>query len=117
MRNRALPAQALAQQPGAGPSLRIDKFLWFVRLAPNRSTAQALAERGVIRLNGRRVERAHAAVRVGDLITVPQDMHVRVVRVAALPVRRGPASEAQLCYEDIRPGEGTNTGVPPESGG
>ncbi|WP_443970383.1 RNA-binding S4 domain-containing protein [Sphingobium sp. CR28] len=117
MRNRALPAQAPAQQIGAGPSLRIDKFLWFVRLAPNRSNAQALAERGVIRLNGRRVERAHAAVRVGDLITVPQGMHVRVVRVAALPVRRGPASEAQLCYEDIRPGEGANTHADSQSGG
>lgn len=117
MRNRALPAQAPAQQPGAGPSLRIDKFLWFVRLAPNRSNAQALAERGVIRLNGRRVERAHAAVRVGDLITVPQGMQVRVVRVASLPVRRGPASEAQLCYEDIRPGEGTNTHADSQSGG
>ncbi len=87
-----------------GPTLRLDKFLWFVRLAPSRSSAQALAERGIIRLNGRRIERAHAPVRVGDLITVPQGHAVRIIRVEQLPVRRGPATEAQLCYSAITPG-------------
>ncbi|MBO9574379.1 MAG: RNA-binding S4 domain-containing protein [Sphingobium sp.] len=86
------------------PTLRIDKYLWFVRLAPDRSSAQALAERGIIRLNGRRVERAHAPVRVGDLITLPQGPNVRVIRVEQLPARRGPFSEAQLCYSAITPG-------------
>jgi len=90
--------------PGHGPSLRLDKFLWFARLAPNRSSAQALAERGIVRLNGRRIERAHAPVRVGDLITFPHGAVIRVVRVEQLPARRGPASEAQLCYSAITPG-------------
>jgi len=87
--------------------LRLDKYLWFVRLAPSRTSAQALAERGIIRLNGRRIDRAHAPVRVGDLITVPQGHVVRVIRVEALPERRGPASEAQLCYSSITPGADT----------
>lgn len=91
---------------GHGPSLRLDKYLWFVRLAPNRSSAQALAERGIIRLNGRRIDRAHAPVRVGDLITLPQGNVIRVVRVEKLPLRRGPAPEAQLCYSAITPGGG-----------
>lgn len=93
---------------GHGPTLRLDKYLWFVRLAPNRASAQALAERGIIRLNGRRIERAHAPVRIGDLITLPQGQMVRVVRVVQLPVRRGPASEAVLCYETITPGVAEN---------
>lgn len=75
-----------------------------MRLAPSRSSAQALAERGIIRLNGRRIDRAHAPVRIGDLITLPQGNVVRVVRVEKLPLRRGPASEAQLCYSAIMPG-------------
>lgn len=82
----------------------MDKFLWFARLAPNRSSAQALAERGIVRLNGRRIERAHAPVRVGDLITFPQGDMIRVIRVEKLPERRGPAVEAQLCYSMITPG-------------
>lgn len=81
--------------------MRIDKFLWFTRLARSRSFAQGLAEAGHIRLNGRRVDRAHAPVRPGDLITLPHGLSVRVVRVSALPLRRGPAVEAQGCYEEI----------------
>jgi ribosome-associated heat shock protein Hsp15 len=89
---------------GHAPSLRIDKYLWFARLAPNRSSAQALAERGIMRLNGRRIERAHTPVRAGDLITLPQGQKVCVIRVEQLPVRRGPAEQARLCYSAITPG-------------
>ncbi|MEO8722564.1 MAG: S4 domain-containing protein [Sphingobium sp.] len=86
------------------PTLRIDKFLWFVRLAPSRSFAQNLSERGVIRLNGRRVERAHSPVRVGDLITLPFGENVRVVRVLVLPDRRGVALIAEACYDVLELG-------------
>lgn len=83
------------------PTLRIDKFLWFVRLANSRSSAQKMAEQGVIRLNGRRIDRAHAPVRPGDLITFPYGESARVVRVTALPVRRGPSAEAAEMFEEI----------------
>lgn len=91
--------------PPQGGTLRIDKFLWFTRLARSRSYAQALAEEGHIRLNGRRIDRAHAPVRPGDLITLPHGASARVVRVSMLPARRGPAPEAQGCYEEIRVGD------------
>lgn len=87
-----------------GPSLRIDKFLWFARLAKSRSIAQKLAEDGHIRLNGRRIDRSHSPVRAGDLITFPHPSGVRVVRVVQLPGRRGPAPEAQACYEELTVG-------------
>lgn len=90
--------------PASAPSQRIDKFLWFVRLSRSRSAAQALAEKGVMRLNGRRIERAHSPVRVGDLITLPHGERVRVVRVLRLPERRGPASEAADCYDELQLG-------------
>lgn len=85
-------------------SLRIDKYLLYVRLARSRSVAQEMAERGVVRLNGRRIERAHSPVRVGDLITLPVGNHVRVVRVLSLPDRRGAASIAATCYEQLELG-------------
>lgn len=81
--------------------MRIDKFLWFARLAKSRSAAQAMAEQGIMRLNGRRIERAHSAVRAGDLVTLAQGDRIRVVRILALPVRRGPAPEAQGFYEEL----------------
>lgn len=78
--------------------MRIDKLLWFLRLAKTRPIAQALAEDGHIRLNGRRIERAHQKIVVGDVLTLPTPAGVRVIEIVALPVRRGPAPEAQSCY-------------------
>ncbi|MGD9811127.1 MAG: RNA-binding S4 domain-containing protein [Sphingobium sp.] len=96
---------AISATTGHGPAQRIDKYLWFVRLAKSRSIAQAMAERGIMRLNGRRIDRAHSPVRVGDLITLAQGERVRVVRVLDLPSRRGPANEAVRCYEELALGE------------
>ena len=81
--------------------MRLDRFLWWARLTKTRSAAQAIAEGGHLRISGRVIERAHCPVRVGDVLTYPAHGHVRVVRVAALPTRRGPAPEAQACYLDL----------------
>jgi ribosome-associated heat shock protein Hsp15 len=78
--------------------MRIDKLLWFLRLAKSRAIAQSMAAEGHIRLNGRRIDRAHQKVAAGDVLTVPQANSVRVIELLALPVRRGPAPEAQSCY-------------------
>lgn len=85
---------------GAG-TLRLDKLLWYLRFCKSRSTAQSLCEAGHIRIDGRRVERGHAPVRAGCTVTLPLAGGVRVVRITALPVRRGPATEAQSCYLDL----------------
>ena len=84
-------------------TLRLDKFLWFARLAKTRAFAQDLAEAGHVRISRRVVDRAHAVVRVGDVLTFPLHARVRVIRVDALPSRRGPAAEARLCYTDLSP--------------
>lgn len=84
-------------EPG-GASMRLDRFLWFARLAKTRSDAQAIAERGTLRLDGRRIERSAAAVRVGSIIVFPQHGRVRALRVEALPHRRGPPAEAAALY-------------------
>ncbi|MEM8696921.1 MAG: S4 domain-containing protein [Pseudomonadota bacterium] len=68
--------------------LRIDKFLWFARLARTRNLARKIAEKGHIRCEGRRIDRAHAQVRVGDILSVPMPNGVRVLRIESLPERR-----------------------------
>jgi ribosome-associated heat shock protein Hsp15 len=81
--------------------MRVDKLLWFLRLAKTRQIAQAMAEAGHIRLNGRRVDRAHQQVATGDILTLPTGQGIRVIAVVALPPRRGPAIEAQSCYREL----------------
>jgi ribosome-associated heat shock protein Hsp15 len=86
--------------------MRLDKALWFLRLAPSRSAAQALAAAGHIRLDGRRVERASALVRVGSVLVLPAvgaQSGPRIIRILSLPVRRGPFVEASRCYASISP--------------
>ena len=84
-----------------GDSLRIDKFLWFARIVKTRSLAQDLAEQGRLRLGGRVIDRAHAPVRVGDVLTFAVHGKVRVISIDALPRRRGPPAEARLLYSDL----------------
>jgi ribosome-associated heat shock protein Hsp15 len=78
--------------------MRIDKLLWFLRLAPSRSVAHDWVLEGHIRINGRRVEKPGAAISCGDILTLPLRSGVKVIEIAALPQRRGPAPEAQSCY-------------------
>src|ERR1700741_2954176 len=88
---------------------RIDRFLWFARLTRTRSMAQALCEQGHIRLDGRRIDRAHALVRPGNVLSLVAHGRVRVLRVERLPTRGGPASEAATLYRDITAPAGAET--------
>ena len=87
----------------ADASLRLDKFLCVIRLTRRRAVAHEIAEQGHMRIDGRVVDRAHAAVRVGNVLSFPLNGRVRVIRIEALPDRRGPPYEAQSCYTDLSP--------------
>ena len=88
----------------AEDTMRLDRFLWFTRLAKTRTVAQELAATGRLRCDGRLVEKAAAAIRVGNVLTFAAHGRVRTVRVESLPPRRGPAPEARACYTDLTVG-------------
>ena len=66
-----------------------------------RSDCAALVAAGSIRINRQATEKAHARLRIGDVLTVPVHGTVRVLRVVSLARRRGPAAEARMLYEEI----------------
>lgn len=80
-------------------SLRIDRWLFFTRFYKARSLAGKAVSGGHVRLNGERA-RGSARVRVGDRIELVKDQLRWDLTVLAIPARRGPASEAQQCYEE-----------------
>ena len=84
-------------------ALRLDLLLWFARLVKTRERAKAIAADGHARIGGRPVARAHAPVRIGDVLSMPLQGRVRIFRVEALPRRRGPAEEARALYRDLSP--------------
>ena len=85
-------------------SLRLDKFLWFARIVKTRALAQAMAEGGRLRLNGRVLDKAHSAIRTGDVLSFAHHGAVRVIRIDTMPARRGPAAEARALYTELEEG-------------
>ena len=47
------------------------------------------------------VEKTSDQVRDGSVIALPLQGKVRVIRILALPARRGPPSEVRSCYEEL----------------
>lgn len=90
---------------GAGETLRIDKWLWHARFFKSRSLANAMVAAGRLRVNSQPISKPHHQVRPGDVLTFPQARRIRVIEVAAIGTRRGPASEAQTLYTDLAPPE------------
>jgi len=84
-------------------SLRLDKWLWFARFAKTRSVAAKLCASGLVAVGGVVATKSHHAVRVGDVISVPQGRALRRITVRALGERRGPPAEARLLYEEVAP--------------
>lgn len=87
----------------AGGSQRLDQWLWFARVVKSRTLAATLIAEGKFRVNREKIEKPSAIVRPGDVVTSAAASNVRILRVAAIGRRRGPASEAQGLYEDLTP--------------
>ena len=83
--------------------LRIDKWLWYARVAKTRSLAAKLVTTGCVRLNKDKATAASQGIKVDDVLTVTRARHVLIYRVVQLGSRRGPAPEAQLLFEDLTP--------------
>ena len=81
--------------------MRVDRYLHCIRLVRSRTLAQGVIDAGHVRIDGKRVEKPSEHVRIGSVIALPLHGHVRVLRVLDLPDRRGPASEARACYEEL----------------
>ena len=79
--------------------LRIDRWLFFTRFYKTRSAAAKAVTGGHVKLNGERA-RVASKVKPGDRIDLVRDQLAWAFTVAAIPTRRGPASEARSCYEE-----------------
>lgn len=83
--------------------LRLDKWLWQARFFKSRSLAATQCRAKKVRINGDHAKKASAMVAVGDILTFSKADDVKVIEIAALGVRRGPAAEAALLYKDLTP--------------
>ena len=103
-------------EPSPLAGQRIDKWLWCARFFKSRALAAKACHEGRIRVSGQVMEKAHYSEKIGDVLTFPLGPHIRVVRVMALAMRRGPPAEARGLYVDLA-GSTLPTSATTERGG
>lgn len=84
--------------------VRLDKWLWAVRIYKTRSLATAACQAGHVRVNGHSVKPAHH-VRPGEVITARAGEILRTLRVVGLPEQRVGAGIVPSFAEDLTPPE------------
>ena len=93
---KALPRD---QDDEGADALRLDRWLWCVRLYKSRTLAADAVAGGHVHLNGGRVKPARA-VSPGDRLRLSLGGRDLELEVLAIPARRGPAPEARACYAE-----------------
>lgn len=83
-------------------TVRVDSWIWSVRLTKTRSLAASACRAGHVRVNGERVKPAHV-VRVGDEVRLRHAGRERIVVVSRLVHRRVGAAVAVECFVDNSP--------------
>ncbi len=84
--------------------VRLDKWLWAMRLFKSRSLATEACHGGRVKVNGHPAKPARA-VRVGDLVTAVTGELTRTVKVTALREPRVGAKLLPQYLEDLTPPE------------
>ncbi|MFD5629437.1 RNA-binding S4 domain-containing protein [Streptomyces sp. NPDC127072] len=95
-------AEARAAGPRGGESVRVDVWIWSVRLVKTRSMGAAACRGGHVRVNGERVKPAYA-VHVGDEVRLRHAGRERVVIVKRVIRKRVGPPVAAECFVDNSP--------------
>ncbi|TCV20842.1 heat shock protein Hsp15 [Sphingobacterium alimentarium] len=86
--------------------LRIDKYLWAIRVFKTRSLATEACKAGRVKLNGQNIKPSYV-VKVGETYSVQKGIERKLIHVSALLERRVDAKTAVQHYEDHTPVEET----------
>jgi ribosome-associated heat shock protein Hsp15 len=95
---------------------RLDKWLYFARLAKSRTLAADLILAGKVRINRARAGKPSHLLRTGEVVTIALHGRVLVLKVLAPGQRRGPPPEARALYEVLSPGPARPEALAPPGG-
>ncbi|KGE15269.1 RNA-binding S4 domain-containing protein [Sphingobacterium deserti] len=87
--------------------LRIDKYLWAIRIFKTRSLATEACKAGRVKLNGQNLK-ASAVVKIGDVYAIQKGPERKVILVTGLLERRVDAKTAVQFYQDQTPVQDTH---------
>ena len=84
-------------------TLRLDIYLYYIRLFKSRSIATKFILTNRLRISGHVTQKPHKMISVGDVLTMTINDNIKILKVLDIPSRRGPYSESLNFYEDITP--------------
>ena len=84
--------------------LRIDKWLWAVRLFKTRALAKEACDGGKVKIDSTAAKAAYL-VKIGQTIHFSNQGNKKIVKVTRLLEKRAGAEIALACYEDLTPPE------------
>lgn len=87
--------------------LRIDKYLWAIRLFKTRSLATEACKAGRVKLKGQNLKPAYE-VKTGDVYQISKGVEKKVIEVLALSYNRTDSPTALTKYKDLTPVEETH---------
>ena len=79
--------------------VRVDKWLWAARFYKTRRLATDAIQGGKVQLNGSK-GKPSKTIKINDEISINQGGIIRTFIITAVSEKRGPASVAQLMYEE-----------------
>lgn len=83
-------------------SVRVDSWIWAVRVTKTRSQATTACRAGHVRVGDVRVKAAQT-VKVGDTVRIRIHGFDRILTVRRLIAKRTSAADAATCFEDLTP--------------
>ena len=86
-------------------TLRLDIYLYYIRIFKSRSLATKYILSNRLRISGQVTQKPHKMISIGDVLSMTIRGNVKILKILDIPNRRGPYSESLNFYEDITPTE------------
>ena len=84
-------------------NIRLDLYLFYIRIFKSRNLATKFIISNRLRISGQVTQKPHKLISIGDVLSLPIQDYVKILKVIDIPKRRGPFSEALNYYEDMTP--------------
>jgi len=92
---------------GEAEKLRVDKYLWAIRVFKTRSLATDACKAGRVKLKGQNIKPS-AVVKIGDVYQISKGVEKKVIEVVDFSYNRTDAKIAVTKYKDLTPVEETH---------
>ena len=84
-------------------NIRLDLYLFYIRIFKSRNLATKFITTSRVRIAGQVTQKPHKLVSIDDVLTIPINDKVKILKIINIPNRRGPFLESILYYEDLTP--------------